>query len=102
MQNLAQEGRTMVKVVKGLIKIAKAVAHVTASVDSKQPLQLMASRYVDGKIKMELISKPVSMDIENLKQKVIDYMKSPLHVKIDEVVPQPIVQDEKSELQPTL
>ncbi|EFX71064.1 hypothetical protein DAPPUDRAFT_327552 [Daphnia pulex] len=100
-QNLRQDGRPMIKTVKGLIKIAKAVAtHASASVDSKQPLQLLASKNLDDKIEMKLMSKTASMDIEVLKQKLIDYMKSPLVEKKEaEVVQQHIVQDEKTELE---
>jgi hypothetical protein len=82
LENVHQSGNTVqkdVKIAQGLYKIGRAIAtHVVAATEPKQLLQYQVFRKEDNGIRIDMISKPESLDIEDFKIKIADYMSKPL------------------------
>lgn len=82
LQNVPQSGNTVqkdVKIAQGLYKIGRAIAtHVVAATEPKQLLQYQVSRKEDNGIRIHMISKPDSLNLEEFKSKIADYMSKPL------------------------
>ena len=77
--NTPQDGVQPKKIAQGMFKIGRALNISPATIsESKLLLQYQVFRKEESGLKIELISKPNSLDVESLKNNVLEYMTKPM------------------------